>query len=280
MLFSQREIERMSDSLGQLDRIRIMAGLAGTARASVSRLEVFPVLDSTNSYLLAGAGAGWPSGVVCLAEQQTAGRGRQGRSWLTPFGASLALSLLWRFDRPPSALGGLSLVTGLAVARALRDEGVPDVGLKWPNDVWWRERKLGGVLLESGGTVERFYIVAGIGLNVALAREASALIDQPWVDLQEIWPGAPVDRNALAASVIGSLIEAFSRFQDEGFAGFAEEWVRFDQVRGQGVRLHLPNGVVAGIARGVDVTGALLLETPDGRTTPYLGGEISLRLAS
>ena len=106
------------------------------------------------------------------------------------------------------------------------------------------------------------------------------LYTSPWVDLQEIWPGAPVDRNALAASVIGSLIEAFSRFQDEGFAGFAEEWVRFDQVRGQGVRLHLPNGVVAGIARGVDVTGALLLETPDGRTTPYLGGEISLRLAS
>lgn len=268
----------MSVALELLDQSRILAGLSDTARAGLSRLEIHPTLDSTNTYLLTGARAGWPSGAVCLAERQTAGRGRQGRNWLTPFGASLALSLLWRFDVPPEALGGLSLVTGIAVVRALRDSGVPEVGLKWPNDVWWRGRKLGGILLESGGTAEMFHVVAGIGLNVALPRQDAALIDQPWVDLQEIFGIVPIARNRLATVLIDELIGAFIRFQDSGFADFAEEWASFDRVRGRRVCLRLPNTTVAGFARGVNATGALLLETEDGRVSPYLGGEISLRV--
>jgi len=157
----------MSVALELLDRERILAGLTATARAGVSRLETYSVLDSTNRYLLTGAQEGWPSGAVCLAEQQTAGRGRQGRSWLTPFGASLAYSLLWRFAGPLEALSGLSLATGLAVARVLKGAGVSEVGLKWPNDVWWQGRKLGGILLESGGSAGDFYVVAGVGLNLA-----------------------------------------------------------------------------------------------------------------
>lgn len=268
----------MSVALEPLDRGRVLADLSEMARVRLSRLEVYPTLDSTNSYLLAGARAGWPSGAVCLAERQTAGRGRQGRNWVTPFGAGLAFSLLWRFDVSPEALGGLSLVTGIAVARALRDSGVLEVGLKWPNDVWWRERKLGGILLESGGTAKEFYVVAGIGLNVALPASDAAAIDQPWVDLREILGTVPVDRNRLAAMLIGEVVGAYSRFQDGGFADFAEEWMRFDQVRGRPVRLQLPDGTVAGIARGVDATGALLLETEDGRASAYLGGEVSLRV--
>ena len=268
----------MSAALEPLDRDRILAELSDVARAELSRLEVYPTLDSTNAYLLAGAGAGWPGGAVCLAEQQTAGRGRQGRSWLTPFGAGLALSLLWRFQTPPEALSGLSLATGIAVARALRNSAVSEVGLKWPNDVRWRERKLGGILLESGGVPGMFHVVAGIGLNVALSPQDAAPIDQPWVDLQEILGAAPVARNRLAAELIGELIAVYLRFQKEGFPGFAEEWARFDRVRGRRVRLQLPNATVAGIARGVDATGALLLETEGGRISSYLGGEISLRV--
>lgn len=270
----------MSAALELLDRNRILAELSDAARSGLSQIEVYPALDSTNTYLLAGARAGWSSGAVCLAEQQNAGRGRQGRNWLTPFGASLALSLLWRFNVPPEALSGLSLATGIAVARSLRDSGVPEVGLKWPNDVWWHGRKLGGILLESGGTAGMFHVVAGIGVNVALPRQDAMRIDQPWVDLQEILGAVPIARNRLAAVLIGELIDTFNRFEREEFSGFAEEWARFDQVRGRRVRLQLPNATVAGVARGVSATGALLLETPDGRITPYLGGEISLRVES
>lgn len=261
-----------------LDRDCILAELTEAARAALHRLEVHAVLDSTNRYLMAGAQAAWPGGVVCLAEQQTAGRGRQGRNWLTPFGASLACSLLWRFAVHPAALSGLSLATGIAVARALRNVGITEVGLKWPNDVWWQERKLGGILLESGGASGDFYVVAGIGINVALPRQEAAVIDQPWVDVQEILAGASISRNALAAKLISELLETFLRFEQGGFADLAAEWARFDQVKGRRVSLHLPNATVTGVARGVDATGALLLETARGEVKPYIGGEISLRV--
>lgn len=261
-----------------LDRNRILAELSAVTRARLSRLEIYPTLDSTNTYLLAGANAGWPSGAVCLTERQTAGRGRRGREWLAPFGGSLALSLLWRFDLSPEMLSGLSLATGIAVARVLRDLGVSEVGLKWPNDVWSRKRKLGGILLESGGVPGNFHVVAGIGLNVALSHEDAARIDQPWVDLREILGAIPMDRDRLTALLISELFAVFVRFQAVGFTGFTGEWTDFDQVQGRWVRLQVSDAAVTGIARGVDATGALLLETEDGQIHPYLGGEISLRL--
>jgi BirA family biotin operon repressor/biotin-[acetyl-CoA-carboxylase] ligase len=261
-----------------LDRARILADLTPVARAGLSRLDIHSILDSTNAYLLAKAREGWPGGAVCLTELQEAGRGRQGRSWQSPFAAGLAGSLLWRFQVSPAALSGLSLATGIAVARALRDLGVAEVGLKWPNDVLWRGRKLGGILLESGGGAGAFYVVAGVGLNVALPAAAGALIDQPWVDLREILGVERVSRNQLATLLIGELIETFARFEQGGFADWVAEWAGFDRVAGRRVSLNLPNATVAGVARGVDATGALLLESADGRIQPYHGGEISLRL--
>ena len=268
----------MSSVLELLDRERILAGLTTTAQLALNRLEVFPALDSTNAYLQAGARENWPGGAICLAEQQSAGRGRLGRRWQTPFGASLALSLLWRFPLPPDALSGLSLATGIAVARALQQLGVTEVGLKWPNDVWWRERKLGGSLLESGSDAGVCYVVAGIGLNVNLPSDAGELIDQPWVDLQEITGTTAISRNRIAALLISELVEAFIRFEQGGFADWIEEWARFDIIAGRRVRLTMLNTAVTGIARGVNATGALLLEIESGEIKPYIGGEISLRI--
>jgi BirA family biotin operon repressor/biotin-[acetyl-CoA-carboxylase] ligase len=247
----------MNVALELLDRDRILAGLTDAAHANLSRLEIYPVLDSTNNYLLAKVGEDWPSGAVCLAEQQQAGRGRQGRSWLSPFAAGLAGSLLWRFPVSAAALSGLSLATGIAVARALRQIGVAEVGLKWPNDVGWRGRKLGGILLESGGKAGAFFVVAGVGLNVALPQSAATAIDQPWVDLAEILGADRISRNSLAALLISELIETFpSDFSRRASPTLAAEWASFDQVAGQPVRLNLPHATVTGIARGVDATGA------------------------
>ena len=265
--------------LDLLDQDRILADLSDTARLWLSRLEVHSVLDSTNNYLLARVAEDWPSGAVCLAEQQQAGRGRQGRSWLSPFATGLAASLLWRFPvATATALSGLSLATGIAVARALCAVGVTEVGLKWPNDVLWRGRKLGGILLESGGKTGAFHVVAGVGLNVALPADEATAIDQPWVDLAEILGADRPSRNQLAAQLISALIEIYVQFQHSGFAELAGEWASFDQMAGRQVRLNLGHTPVIGIARGVDATGALLLETADGRITPYIGGEISLRI--
>ncbi len=270
----------MSGVLDLLDRESILAGLTTTARSALSRLEVFQELDSTNAYLQAGARENWLGGAICLAEQQSAGRGRLGRSWITPFGASLALSLLWRFHLPPDALSGLSLATGIAVARTVQRLGVAEVGLKWPNDIWWRERKLGGILLESGSDAGAFYVVAGIGLNVNLPPQTRELICQPWVDLQEILATSAISRNSLAAMLINELIAVFIQFEQGGFADLTDEWARFDVIIGRKVRLKMLNKAMIGIARGVNATGALLLETASGEINPYVGGEISLRVES
>lgn len=279
------EVQRAPDDRWQLtvplellDQARIAAGLTATARARISRLDLRPVLDSTNTYLLAEARKGLPSGAVCLAEQQRAGRGRQGRQWVTPFGASLAFSLLWRFAVAPTALSGLSLATGIAVARTLRAHGVAEVRLKWPNDVLWRGRKLGGILLELGGAMDAYPVVAGIGLNIALPRQAGMEIDQPWVDLREILEPARISRNVLAAALLSELVATFVRFEQKGFADLVVEWARFDAAVGQQVRLQWPGTTVTGIARGVDATGALLLENAEGQIKSYVGGEISLRI--
>lgn len=266
------------EPLELLDDDEIISGLDHSARTWLSRLEVHPLIDSTNSYLLTQAGMDWSSGTVCLAEMQQIGRGRQGRSWLSPFGASLALSLLWRF-KAPSAAVGLSLATGIAVARVLRQVGVAGVGLKWPNDVLCQGRKLGGILLESGNSPGGFYVVAGIGLNVALPRTVATAIDQPWIDLREILGEECVSRNRLAALLISELLTSFALFQENGFSEeLAVAWQHFDVVAGRRVTLKLPKNVIPGIARGVDSSGALLLETVDGQWVPYLGGEISLRV--
>jgi len=259
----------VSGALDLLNQDLILAGLTATAQSALTRLELFPTLDSTNAYLQAGAREQWPSGAICLAEQQSAGRGRLGRRWQSPFGASLALSLLWRFHLPPDALSGLSLAVGIAVARTVQTLGVADVGLKWPNDVWWRERKLGGILLESSSDAGAVHVVAGIGLNVDLPPRIGELIDQPWVDLREILNGAVISRNP-----------GFVRFEQEGFADLVEEWARFDVIAGRRVRLHMLNRAITGIARGVNATGALLLETASGEIKSYVGGEISLRVES
>lgn len=261
-----------------LDYEAILRGLDHSARVWLSRLEVHPVIDSTNSYLLTQAATGWPSGTICLAEMQQMGRGRQGRNWSSPFGANLALSLLWRF-KTPSAAVGLSLATGIAVARMLRRAGLTDVGLKWPNDVLCQGRKLGGILLESGNSPSGFHVVAGIGLNVALPRTMAAVIDQPWIDLREILAEERPSRNQLAALLISELLSVFADFQENGFSEeLASAWRRFDLVAGQRVTLKLPNTLIKGTARGVDASGALLLESAEGQITPYLGGEISLRV--
>ncbi len=269
---------RLTAPLELLDRDRITAELTATARARISRLEVRPVLDSTNTYLLAEARRGLPGGAVCLAEQQRAGRGRQGRNWVTPFGASLAFSLLWRFALDPTALSGLSLAVGIAVARTLRAHGATAVSLKWPNDVLWRGRKLGGILLELGGVMGAYPVVAGIGLNIALPHQAGTVIDQPWVDLREVLGPERIARNALAAALLNELVATFIRFEQEGFADLVGEWARFDEVAGRQVRLQGPNMTLTGVARGVDARGALLLESAEGQIKPYVGGEISLRI--
>lgn len=266
---------RLPGGLKLLSEEAIDAGMAPDVRALLRELQLRDQVDSTNARLLSLLDEGAGHGVAMLAEQQTAGRGRRGRNWVSPFSGGINLSIGWQFSGGVQLLEGLSLAVGVALARALAEFGVPDVRLKWPNDIWCRGRKLAGVLLElSGDLTDRCAVVVGVGLNVGLPRQSAAAIDQPWIDLNQVCPG--IDRNRLAAAMLNRLLPLLASYPECGFSAYREQWLALDQFAGRPVRLHSARREWAGVARGVDESGALLLEV-DGTYQVFHGGEVSLR---
>ncbi len=261
----------------QVEQIRNL--LTPSAHECLPLLDVLHEIDSTNTYLKTRAVQGAASGTVCLAEWQRAGRGRQGRVWVSPFGCNLYLSLLWRFAAGPAALAGLSLAAGVALVQALRDCVDGEFGLKWPNDLWWRGRKLGGILVEIAGEASGpSYAIIGIGLNVRMPDDAAGDIGQPWVDLYRISHEQP-SRNALAAAVLNRLVDGLQTFESQGLKTFVEAWRELDVTAGKAVQLHLPTGIIDGHAHGIDDDGALLIQVGNDLRR-YASGEISLRMTS
>lgn len=238
------------------------------------RVAVLPVIDSTNQYLIERI-ANLRSGDACVAEYQGQGRGRRGRQWISPFGTNLYLSLYWRLEQGPAAAIGLSLMIGMVMAEVLQQQGAKGVRVKWPNDLYLKDRKLAGILVEiTGKAGDAAHVVIGAGLNMAMRESAEPTIDQGWINLQKA--GIKLDRNILAAALIEALRTALVQFENEGFAPFQQRWQGLDNFYNRPVKLLIGEQVIKGTARGINEQGALLLEQ-DGQIRPYLGGEISLR---
>lgn len=252
--------------------------LAGSG-ALLSSVEAFESLESTNTYLLDRARTGLRGPSLCVAERQTRGKGRRGRRWESPYGANLYLSILWEIEHRGSELPSLSLVAGLGVVRALKRMGVTGCGLKWPNDVYWRDRKLGGLLVEVIGETEGpVRVVVGVGLNVWMSRLGrTSSLDQPWVDLASVLGGAVPSRNRLAAGIAAELVRVLDRFARDGFSPFADEWQAHDVSAGRPVTVRGAGGDVQGVARGIDPAGRIVVEHSGG-VSAFSSGEVSLRL--
>ncbi|OOE87064.1 MULTISPECIES: bifunctional biotin--[acetyl-CoA-carboxylase] ligase/biotin operon repressor BirA [unclassified Salinivibrio] len=246
-----------------------------SAHTDIPALAVIPVIDSTNQHLMERVGQLSP-GSVCLAEYQQQGRGRRGRAWQSPFGSNLYLSMYWRLDAGPAAAMGLSLVVGVAMTKALHDLGAPGVKVKWPNDLYYQDKKLAGILVEmTGQTGDAAHIVIGMGLNLGMGAHLNDNIDQPWAKLAQACSPMPA-RNTLAANLIDRLKASLIAYEQQGMASILADWPQLDNFIGRPVKLLMGDRQVKGIERGIDEHGALLLEV-DGNITPYLGGEISLR---
>ncbi|HIG8799650.1 bifunctional biotin--[acetyl-CoA-carboxylase] ligase/biotin operon repressor BirA [Raoultella terrigena] len=238
------------------------------------RVTVLSVIDSTNQYLLDRLNE-LQSGDACVAEYQQAGRGRRGRKWFSPFGANLYLSIYWRLEQGPAAAVGLSLVIGIVIAEVLQSLGADKVRVKWPNDLYLQDRKLSGILVElTGKTGDAAQIVSGAGINLAMRRVESDVVNQGWISLQEA--GVSIDRNALAARLIKELRAGLQLFEQEGLAPYLSRWEKLDNFLNRPVKLIIGDKEIFGISRGIDTQGALLLEQ-DGVIKPWVGGEISLR---
>ncbi|MEH6649698.1 MAG: bifunctional biotin--[acetyl-CoA-carboxylase] ligase/biotin operon repressor BirA [Motiliproteus sp.] len=270
---------RLPGGINLLHKSQLQSMFSNVVAAELSTIELALSLPSTNRLAAEQAQQGDCHGRLYIAEQQTAGRGRRGREWASPFARNLYFSLTWSFSGGAAALEGLSLVVGLAVLKGLAVEGIDGVALKWPNDLLYQGRKLAGVLLEmSGDASGQCQVVIGVGVNVAMPNEAAADVTQPWTDLQRI-SGRELERNRILASLINTLVPMLQQFEQQGFGAFREQWQRYNAHQGQQVRLATERFSQQGECVGVDRTGALLLRTADGEQA-FHGGELSLRPVS
>lgn len=270
---------RLQQALELLDAEQIMAALPESTRTDIGQMHLFADIDSTNRYLMDVCQQ--TSGAqVCLAESQSQGRGRRGRPWVSPYASNIYLSISWQYATGPMALSGLSLALGIAVMRVLSAYVAEDLGLKWPNDIYGQDKKLGGILVEFSGDVGGpCQIVAGLGLNVRMPEQSAMDIDQAWIDLHSLAGQQTPGRNRLVAELVTQMIAVLRDYPEQGFAPYLQEWHRWDIVRGRAVHLCFPTHNKQGIVKGVDLDGALMLETASGVET-FNSGEISLKIQS
>ena len=260
-------------TLTPLNATAIVDSLSVAARAMFT-LEVRDSVGSTNDVVREFLSADDSRGVIVLAEEQTQGRGRRGRSWHSPAGANIYLSLGWRFHGSVEKLSGLSLAIGAMLAEAVARDYAVDLALKWPNDLYYGERKVGGVLIELLGQQNgAIPVIAGIGVNVNMPPEGAEAIQRPWTDLATA-RGAQLDRNRLAAQLVSQLASGLRDIEGGDMGGWLERWRQRDFLHGRQVLVEgSPN--IAGKAAGVDQNGALLVSTETGQSVAA-GGEATL----
>ena len=264
--------ERQVRLLPQLQTLDFM-----TLSRELRPYQVFikPIIDSTNQYILNNIEK-LNKGDLCLAEYQTAGRGRRGRQWLSPFAGQMILSFYWQTDaRKP--IDGLSLVIGMAIAESLKQAGAQGISLKWPNDVLLNGRKLAGILIEivnqQNGLLN---LVVGIGLNLSIPKQDSQ-IDQPWAELVETLPD--LDRNQLIITIIKNIYHYLEEFEHSGITqAFRDKWREWDHFIGEEVNIITEKQIITGLEQGIDEQGYLLLEVNNKEPWQrFNGGEVSLR---
>ena len=235
-----------------------------------SHVEVLPIIDSTNQYLLNNIEK-LQTGDSCVAEFQSKARGRRGRQWFAPFGSNLYFSMYWRLDQGIAAAMGLSLVVGIVMADTLREISNQDIKVKWPNDLYLDDQKLAGILVElAGKTGDCAHVVIGVGVNLMMTNPDPNIVNQKWANLGK------VDRNLLVAKVAKNLKTKLRDFEQHGLTPFLNDWQRLDNFVNRPVKLLIGDNVIRGVAKGINEQGALLLEQ-NGETKAFIGGEISLR---
>ena len=272
----------MNDLIGdKLDGGLIRKEMNPALLAKLRQLTLLQKTDSTNTAVLRLPGDRQHAHAV-LADRQTGGRGRRQRSWHSPPGGNIYLSLGWWFRKTDGPLSTLPLVVAIAVCRALSRASLRGHGIKWPNDILVGDKKLAGILVElqSVGSGPALAVV-GVGLNVRMPSaetdELVTAIDRPWTDLASVLKAdSGISRNRLAAYLLDELLEALEHFESNGFEAFGNTWQELDLLNGRDIVLEQRGQQISGTARGVDHNGGLLLETAPGAVQVFHSGEVSV----
>lgn len=263
---------RLQEPIELLDEAQIQSVL----KEPLDQFEVLFSIDSTNRYLFDMAQDYMGQQYAVFAEMQTAGKGRRGRHWVSPFGKNIYLSVLTTLKTDMTQLGGFSLMVALAVEQALTNLGVEGVRLKWPNDVYLNNQKLAGILLEMTGEYSSHYqLVIGLGLNFDMA-ENTKDIGQSWTALKHQYPH--LSRNQVAAELLNCVLFMIKEFKRSGFAPWRDIWNQKDVFYDCQVQVLHPHNTLSGLCKGVNERGELCVQTYSG-IKQISGGEVSLRAA-
>lgn len=268
---------RLETTLELLDEAKIRQNLSTKTIEELRHFEIYFDIDSTNRYLNNKSVDGASSGYLVLAEQQTKGKGRQGRRWISPTATNLTLSLLWRFQQGAAQLGCLSLFIAVAIVRVLKKIGIDDAGVKWPNDIYWNNKKLAGILLEMRGELSGpSAVVIGIGLNISMPAtiEETKNIEQPWVDLETI-VGKKIERNKFTALIINALFDVI-REAAEQQSNLLDEWQQMDILKNKNIEVHFADKIIHGIGQGINRDGALIVRH-NNKDIICHSGDVSIR---
>ena len=264
---------RLAVPIEFLNKERLRSSISPDAINVIRRLDIFEKIGSTNQYLLERSEK---HAHVVLAEYQTEGRGQQGRHWLSPFGSGLNLSIGWRFGEAAERLNCLALSAGVAILHALMKMGFDGIQLKWPNDLFFQDKKLGGVLIESRSKAsEQLDVVLGVGLNIAVPVRFLEQIERPCTGLAEVKKTLP-GRHYIIAGVISELIMFLDGYTKHSVDAMLGKWRLYDCMRGRHAIFKSRGHETQGLVLGIDDNGALIMSTSKG-VEHYIAGEISLR---
>lgn len=268
---------RLSPGIKLLEKSRVLEQLSENLQSAIKTFDIHLTIDSTNSEAMRYVRGGNQGKALFVAEKQESGRGRRGRNWVSPMARNIYMTLVWPFDGNIEALQGLSLVTALSLIHALQASslnGMDSLKVKWPNDVWLNNKKLAGILLELySGNDGSHQVIIGIGINVNMPQHSLASINQPATDLAS-HGNLTVDRNVILANLIRQLDGDIELFMQHGFTNFRAQWQLFDLFHNKDVEVLTGTTSTLGKVKGVDLSGALILETDSGNQL-IIGGELA-----
>lgn len=270
---------RILKPLDLLSKQTIKKHLSETTSHKIDTIEVLPTVTSTNQHLLEVAKTLKENEQthICIAEQQTQGRGRRGKNWHSPFGRNLYLSCLQSFDSLQETHGALSLVIGVATIKALEKLGVEQIGLKWPNDIVWKNtHKLAGILIElTGSSPGPWHTIIGLGLNIDMA--STNEVQTPWTSLANLIQPVP-KRSYIAATLITAIIDALDNYRKNGFTPYLKTWQQYDVLQGQQINIHTNQQIISGRYLGISPQGAIQIQqASNDEIQTYHCGEVSVR---
>jgi len=264
---------RLEQPMTLYDKHKIYNALPISEKKSYE-LDVFESLNSTNDYLKT---LRFKTNKICLAELQTQGKGRFSRTWYSPFGDNIYLSISMSFNQDISELSGLSLVISLAVLNTIEQfYASKNLSIKWPNDVLLNGKKIAGILIEGDSEVHGCCkLIIGIGLNVNMTDKKANQHANHWTSIK-LATKKNIDKNQITASLLNNLFKYIKKFQDTGFGYFQSEWKKYDYLYGQEITITNGKKRTHGICRGVNNQGYLQVEKSDGTNVQYLSGDTSL----